>query len=515
MIATSALEQVETWVRDAVTGVGDWVGSITTPGWVLLALAALAIIWVVSAIRAQTRLGPIDIVPLEFDKDDSTNSSPSPKLLALTADFRERLWKLGLTPPPLVPEGTPQADIIAAVGEVTPQGKAIASFLKFLPTPPRPPSFKVTSTLTSASSTSCGVSFMLQSLTGGPPYLGAVADCADHRVALHGAAARIYQQITRSAPEVFPLWVRWRTVEALDAYVGGCDESDGGDLDAAIAALEDAVAQSPFNALGAMRLGNLFEQCAAAHNIPWKVAFFQAHALKRYLAVARLWPTLVEARYRASVDSAALAATYADPRLTEDQRAAIVRIVPIPRRADDDAPKADAAAEGQDGTTFADRLRTLAGRESAATLQLLRWYYTIVRERRFRNQFEPKGAARRQLNHTVRISRHCVRMRAINARPTTRGLQLEVRGHEALVHVVHLLFGRANVTWQGRYNAACFDALQLAGPHLGDDEERRKRVADRALRNLDCAIREAAGPLTRTWVENDPDFEVFHGEAAG
>jgi hypothetical protein len=71
-----------------------------------------------------------------------------------------------------------------------------------------------------------------------------------------------------------------------------------------------------------------------------------------------------------------------------------------------------------------------------------------------------------------------------------------------------MFLGRANVSWQGRYNAASFDALQLAIDRM--TSRRRARVERRALRNLDGAIREAAGELTQAWVKHDPDFEYFH-----
>jgi hypothetical protein len=512
MIAASFSEHVQSALRDF----SHWVGSITTLGWALLAAAAIAILWVVSALRAQTRLGPIEIAALEYD----TKVSPSPaapSLLALTAEFRKRLWMLGLTPPPLVPDGAPQADLITAVGEVSPQAKIVASFLKLLPGPPRPARFKVTSTLGDAANgtvTGCGVSFMLQSFNGAPPYLNAVS-AVNHSAALQHAAALVYRQITMSTPEVFPLWVRWRTVEALDAYVDGRDLAENGDLTSAIEKLEEAIRESPFNALAQMQLGNVYEQCAGAHNSAWDVAYFQALALRRYLETAHMWPKLVETRYRASVVGAALAYSYA--QLTDAKKEAIHRMVPVEHGAPVAAsgPFAERRTRRRTArTAFAARLRTLVERESAATIQMLRLTYTFWWERRLRNQFEPKGVARRRLSHTARISRHCLGMRALNARPdeerALRRWRLKVQARQVRVHGVHLGLGKANITWQARYNAACFDALLLSGSYYDGHEGRRARAEKRSLRNLDDALREAAGELPQAWVENDPDLEVFH-----
>jgi hypothetical protein len=512
MIAASVPEHVQFALRDF----SHWVGSITTLGWALLAAAAIAILWVVSALRAQTRLGPIEIAALEYDATDPPDPE-APALLALTAEFRERLWKLGLTPPPLVPDGAPQADLITAVGEVSPQAKIVASFLKLLPAPPRPARFKVTSTLTGEPNglpSACGVNFMLQSFNGAPPYLNAVA-AIDHCAALQRAAAQVFKQITMSTPEVFPLWVRWRSVKGLDAYVDGRDFAEDGDLISAIDALKHAIEESPFNALAQMQLGNVYEQCAGGHDSAWDVAYFQALALRRYLETAHMWPRLVEARYRASVVGAALAVSYG--ALAKKQKETIRLMVPVGSGAlsASGGPFAERRLRRRAAKApFPARLRTLVERESAATIQMLRLTYTFWWERRLRNQFEQKGVGRRRLSHTARISRHCVGMRALNVRPAgeraLRRWRIKVQARQVLVYVLHLGLGKVNITWQARYNAACFGALLLSGTYYDGHGTRRRKAEKRTLRNLDNAIREAAGELPKAWVENDPDLEVFH-----
>jgi hypothetical protein len=503
MITAAFVESIENGLHDFAA----WVGDITTLGWALLAIAAIVLLWVYAANRAQTRLGPIEIAPLECD--DHAGSA-APLLVALTAEFRERLWKLGLAPPSLIPEGTPQADLISAVGEVSPQTKIVAAFLKFLPTPPRPPRFKVTSTLTldpSAWPERHGVSFMLQSFGGDPPVLRTVP-ARSHHAALMDAAAQVYQEITKSTPYVFPLWVRWRTVKALDAYVDGRDLAHGKDLARAIASMELAIAESPFNALAQMQLGNLYEQCAGACDVPWEVAAFQARALRRYLETAEMWPRLVEARYRASVVAAALATNYSD--LPSGEKAAIRAMLPLPEQRSPALPLSTAAGRAA-RAEYPGRLGTVAANESAATIQMLRMSYTLLTDLRLRNQFEQKGAARRRLAMTARISRHGVAMRSLNDKedPTSLSNRIQVGARSFLVHRVHLGVMNPWATWQSGYNAACFDALRLAGPYCNGAED-RATVAAAALGNLDAAIREAAGALKREWVKNDPDLETFH-----
>jgi hypothetical protein len=144
----------------------------------------------------------------------------------------------------------------------------------------------------------------------------------------------------------------------------------------------------------------------------------------------------------------------------------------------------------------------------------------LIRHHRLRNQFEPKGRERQTLRTSARISRQCILIRDLNADPPDRIRGIEHRLRSALV----LWLTLTGLSWQSRYNVACFDALRLEGipqekptPPLGRRARlrwsarkwRRARIERRALRNLDRGIREAAGALSRQWVENDPDMRAF------
>ena len=147
-----------------------------------------------------------------------------------------------------------------------------------------------------------------------------------HEAALTRAAVEIYQAIAQSLPEVFPHWVRWRTPESLNAYLVGLNNRDS-DIDTAATSFKAAVDKSPYNALAALQLANINERRAGELN-GWDRIYFQAQALARYRAIAVQWPTVVAARYRASVVSGELATSYR--LLAPTERAAVRAIVPLP-----------------------------------------------------------------------------------------------------------------------------------------------------------------------------------------
>jgi hypothetical protein len=518
------------WLQAASRSVERFFSDFGAVDWVLIALGFAALGWLGASLRSMTRLGPIEVATLDHDGDHTA------KVLALTATLRERLERVGLVPPPSVPTGAPHADLIAAVeASPIPQAQWIGKMLAILPIP-RPPRYKVTGTLrgeepspqatalfaTIPDRTPCGISFWLSPEREGTPLLDTVPNCASHNEAVLAAATKIYMHIAMRAVEAFPLWVRWPSEHALGAYVGGCRYQTEGKWAQAEASLECAAAASPFNALARLQLGNLYEQRAGVERAPFRKARMQAEALRRYLEVARPWPALVEARYRTSVIAAILAASYKQlgreldeegfPEVKERLiRAQLLRI------------RDQVQLQGATENAFADQLDRLARAESAAVLQLLKPWYALLHGR-LRNQFEPKAHERRALKHVVRISKQCVRLRA-RSKDTRRLTRMVVQYRALVVHFFHMLFGLGNLTWQAKYNAACFDALLLARPEpqrgqprikwLGNLGQRwrqhRDRVRrERALRNLDRAARDAGPELSPVWVaEADPDLAVF------
>jgi hypothetical protein len=524
----------------------EGAASLSAADWVLLALAAVALYWIWASVWAMTRLGPVEVETFEYDTRE--NQSDPVEVKALSAALREELSDNGVSPTPAVPSGTPQVNVIDAVeASGIPQSAFIAKLLKLLPKPPRPPQYKVTGVLIGVESRqepgpvdrydvpapaeACGISYWVSPSREGSARLETVERRTTHAAAVSAAAFEIYRHISNDAIHVFPVWARWKEAESLKAYRDGC-RNPSGNLNDAVADLTRAMTREPYNALAPLQLANLYEA-----NLPASPAcdraHMQAYALRRYLRIASDSPSLVEARYRASLIAGALATTlqatdtsYGLDGLTLDQQSSIrAELLFL------GLPPTPAGPDGR-GDILADarkRLRRLAEHESKAVLQLLKPWYPLVRERRLRNQFEPKAHERRQAKHTVSISKHCVHMRNLLG---SAGLRSWIEEHYrgAAVHVAHMVFGRGALNWQAHYNTACFDSLLLQ--HLRDLQKgvprdvslnwwrrwlvarqsrarRAARVRDRTLHRLNHAFKEAGPDLELTWVRHDPDFAVF------
>ena len=513
------IRRLESAASDVVTYLEEWLSSFTIGDWVLLGLAGAAVYWVVATLRALTSLGPIEVDVLEHDGVEPAAVG------ALTAALRERLAETGLSPPPAVPAGTPQVNLISAVeASNIPQAAWLAKLLQLLPSPPRPAAYKICGVLTGVEPSPrvsfpppCGLSFWIRpSAASGADLLKTVNNCASHADAIDTAALEIYRHISADAVRAFPLWARWRNSKALRYYLEGCRLLKDEDFDGAEEKFDAANRNEAHNALGALQVANLREygtaqplSGAADAKSECERAKAQADVLGLYLEIAEEWSQLVAARYRASVVAARLATTLSN--LPDDEaRALLVHL-------------GDAAGTGDPKARVKEvvgRLRGLAARESKAVLQLLRPWYALIHEHRLRSQFEPKGHERRKLGHTVSISKHCVRLRKLCGRrdPFAR---VEVRYRSFAVHTLHLSLGRQGIDWQARYNAASFDALLLMYLRRPDAakrpwwdrswsrwlEARRGRVCDRAVRTLRTAVREAGDELSRHWVVTDPDFD--------
>jgi hypothetical protein len=170
-----------------------------------------------------------------------------------------------------------------------------------------------------------------------------------------------------------------------------------------------------------------------------------ADALRRYLDVAVQWPWLVQARYRISVLAGALACSIDFPVVSATERENLVGRL---------------CMQGVSAESLVGWLQSLADRESEAVRQLLDPWYALLRHRRLRYQFEPRGAERRELKRTVNISMHCLRVRQTFGR-TGLWTSLNIRLSELVVQHWHLSTLRGGASWQTHYIAACFDALLL------------------------------------------------------
>jgi hypothetical protein len=444
--------------RDAITWLEEAIGGLSAAQWVFLLLAGTAIAWVIANVRALTRLGPIDVQTLEHD------DSGVP-VKALTAIFREALARTGLMPPPAVPAGTPQVNLLAAVeASNISQAAWLAKLIAMVPRP-RPHEYKISGTLQGEEPAAprgterrrpagpvdvaaagetvdpCAISVWVRPAREGRELLATYDNARTHEDAVQRAASQIYLHISNHAVEAFPIWARWRDRDALEAYRKGCKLLDDGKVDAAIANLRTAAKQERFNKLPHLQLANIYEQQAPLQTPELRKAVVQALALRTYLSVLEDFNWIVEAHYRASIVASGLA-TSAES-LTDVERRLIFAMVPLER------------VQGPDRLVQA--LKALAERENRMTLHLLAPFYAAGKLR-VRTQFEPRAHERRRLKHIAVLSKHCVHARAALANPGT-DIDWGLRLRELAVRWWHLRLGWGSLSWEAYYNGACFYAL--------------------------------------------------------
>lgn len=466
--------------RSLVTKISETLSSASAVDWALIALGFVILYWLWAGLRSKTRIGPIEVNLLDCD-------SPKVQLHELTGVLREELARSGFLPPPAVPAGTPQANLVAAVAaSPIPQSAFIAKLIELLRFP-QPLQYTLSGTLLGEEvkgKQDCGISFWLRPSGEGRPLMKTLEGQRTHREVVKQTAHEIYLYVSNEAVDAFPDWTRWRSAGALTAYQEGFDFAQKGEIARAIVELDIAASHEPGNALVQLQLANLYEQQAADDDAR------QADALRRYLDVAIKWPWLIQARYRASVLAGGLAGSCAvDPTAAADVHSQL-------------RPAGIRPGE------IALWLEDLAKVESAAVLQLLRPWYVPLRDGRLRNQFEPTAKERRELKRAVSISRQCLRAR-LRRDDAGRAASVVLLWSKFVVQVRYLALGLVRVDWQTHYLAACFDALLLERAELlGTESERDQRRRKRALSQLTKAIADADGQLSRAWVEiRDPDLK--------
>jgi hypothetical protein len=432
-------------VHDFVDRLVDWVTGLSVADYVGIGLAIAALLWIWASLRAMTRLGPVLVQPLEAETDTKL------PLKELTAILRERLAHGGLVPPPEVPGGAPKANVLSAIeASNVSQVALIGQIVGALPRP-RPAEYTFSGTLfpepppPSATPGSPpppavadkGISFWVRPSGEGSELIETVRQQADYDDAVRCAADRASLHIIESSANVLPLWVRWSKLGAFEQYLDAIDNSlQGGEL-VALKGFAAAAVDEPSNLLVRLKIANLLERHAGAVPEQARRAEARAEVLAQYLQIAKVQPGLVEARYRASVLAGMLASTAETVPATQQPICDALNLLDV---------EPDAVA---------DTLRELAELESTAVLQLLRPWYTLVRETRLRHQLELKGFDRRQLRRTVLISRHCLWVRRRGLR-TSRWTSFELWRRQLVVRYRYMAFGGS---WQAHYNAASFYAL--------------------------------------------------------
>jgi hypothetical protein len=424
VVAEQVARSLTNWAEGVFT-------SASAVDWAFVGAAFIILYWLWASLHAATSVGPVEVELLEAD-----SSSDAP-VHEITASLREHLKGSGVSAPPGVPAGVPQAKLVAAVeASQIPEAALIGKLIEALPIP-QPVQYKLSGTLI-GKTPKCGISYWLRP-SGPQSALMKTVEGAAFEDLLAPTAYAVYSYISNQATGAFPIWARWHNIEAFTAYRNSDARLQRGDVDGALRELEVAKGREPENALVSLQIASLHEQRAEDD------AAKQAEALRRYLDVAVEWPELVEPRYRASVLASGIEAS-----LTPDQRG---------------QPGACIAISAELGAP-ADRdqlivwLRRLAEEESIAVIQLLRPWYSFLRFGRPRNQFEPSAQERRRLRRVVCISRHCRRVRGVKTR--SRPLAwVEIMRSRVAVQAWHLGFGLISLDWQTHYVAACFQALLL------------------------------------------------------
>jgi hypothetical protein len=295
---TEAVQDGLAWVERALTG-------LTLVDWILLAAAAALTYYLWASLRALTRLGPIEVAELETDSDALEAKS-------WTAALREHLATAGLMASPEVPAGAPQTDLLAAI-EASPiqQVNWLASTMRLVPRP-RPPSYQLKGTLRAREQhggCTCGVTYWLQdTVTGSQTEVNTVwNDSYAH--AVQAVASNVCIAITNSAVYVYPRWARWSNREAFECYSKGLDllaasrrRQDRTEAYAsALGCHENATQGEPRNLLPRLQIANIKEKQAALETDERTSTDLRIEAVRAYRQIADDVPSLVEARFRASV----------------------------------------------------------------------------------------------------------------------------------------------------------------------------------------------------------------------
>ena len=438
--------------RGVVNHIEAAVNSLAVIDWVLLAIAVALILWVWRSLHAMTRLGPIEVAALEHDGSEGS----AVPLKALTAQLREALSRTGLSPPPAVPAGTPQINLIDAIKESPiPEANWIAALIQLIPRP-EPSEYHIGGVLLGVEAApagagtpaqnSCGLRFAVVPAGDGTSELDTVKGFTTYSAAVIDATSKMFLHISQDATGAFPIWARWHHKESLEAFVESWEQRKDGEIQSAISLLEFAKGKEPFNALADLQIANLYEKCETAP--AGARVRLRAHAVRRYLEVANAFPEVVEAHYRLAIAASTLASSLGQPALN-NAAMDILRLEDVPTAAQ-----------------LPDALRELANRECDAVLELLRPWWAFLTGFRLRTQFEPRGHERRVMRRTVRVSRHCHGLRRLTELDTShwwnrRWIWFDTRRRAALVHWVHLGLGFGTAGWQAHYNAACFDTLLM------------------------------------------------------
>jgi hypothetical protein len=503
-----------------------WIASLSVLDWIIVGVAAVLLSWAWVRSCSFTTLGSMTIDELAVG--DGLDGA------AARARLEQELGSRGLLPPSGVPGGFPSVTSVAdAISKAPiPQVGWVGPLIGLVPLPRSSTSFQITGTLMAAaqpSGESCPTRFAYRLICVGPVpsvQLG-VADAEDPEKAVEMAAQEIYRLVARAAPEMYPLWARWRNAEALGAYREGLraeqriapvsvadSPSAKGEVQApphfsrvyheAYQHYVVACEHDPDNMLARLRAANCLERIASDAAVGSRQRREdQVRALAAYISICVRQPDMFEAGFRASVLMSVLASeTEADLQQLPLLKAALGQLERSWDRNVDLHDSPDATLDGRDRRPLRHRLRRAARRQTKMTQRRLRPLWTVCHENRLRHLFELTGRDRRQMRKALSMSRLAQRARASHRLGHADAVIAQAWWR--LWVYWRYVVGRSELTgWQAHYNAACFYALlPRAGHHTNG-----RRVRRRALWHLQRAVDKADGALLGPYVrDEDPDL---------
>ena len=441
-----------------------------------------------------------------------------PDPAALEARMRQRLADANVLPPPSVPGGSDQKELVevmqkSPLGEVGGVGKILA-FVARAAFPDV--GYYVTGTLISERDTGgCGVTVTLNdSLTSST-------------LAVRTFVARTYEQAVDSAAffvaqnlllncTTLPEWQQWRDCRALEAYHRGRRAVTEEDWEEAAKAFAEAGIASPNN------VHPLLEQAAVC-----ELRDYHHEALVSYLTTLKRLPKLIEARYRLAVAYANAESWDALVFTEAEKRARLRRAIDeyLQARWPDDRgtrrpsrpanPLAGMEQPEPPTPDIVNGFYALAQREledleaDLGRWRFLRWRLRSSRPRRVRCRdalllSSPpliRGPRRMMLAtvKTARVSldlkRHRLWAQTAPA-PATDGREQRKASEAGFEQTMERKL-RQGAGWQAYYNAACFYSMRMT--ELPPEPERREQEGDdyrRALADWEHAF--------AAW-ENDTD----------
>lgn len=514
---------LHTALSDAVA----WISDLSVLDWLLVGAAAVLLIWASVRTRSFTTLGPMTI-------EELTVGANTLEECAAKATLEHELGLRGLLPPSGVPGGFPSVTSVAdAISKAPlPQAGWIGALIGLIPLPCSTTSFKITGTLMKladepASDARSRFAYRLICLGPTPSVQLGAAEGECPNQAIERGAQEIYRHVARAAPEMYPLWARWRNADALGAYRKGLAiEQDVAPLSPADApsvkekfqtrpefrsvyerAHEQyviACEHDPDNMLTRLRAANCLERIASDSR-PGSVdrRQGQVRALAAYVSICVRQPDIFEAGFRSSVLMSVLASeTEEDLREIPLLHASLGQLERSWDRNIDLHDSRSATLDGRDRRKLKKRLAQAARRETRATQHRLRPMWTIWHENRLRHLFELTGRERRQMRKALAMSRLAQRARASQRmRPADAAV---AQAWWRIWVYWRYVAGRSELTgWQAHYNAACFYALL---PRAGERTKGR-RLRRRSLWHLQRAVNKADGALLGGYVrDEDPDL---------